>query len=692
MTATHTLAFEIGVEEIPAFDLDSATKQLREMVPEAFSSARIPFGSIEIYSSPRRLIVLAREVADTTEALTQVHKGPAARIAFDQEGNPTKAAIGFARGKNASVEDLERRDVDGIEYVFVVQNIPAVRVSELLPEILHGFIESIKWPRSQRWASYRDTFVRPVRWICALLDDEIIPLSYAGAQSDRFTWGHRVLAPGKHEVSQASELLNVVRGAFVVPSQDEREAIIRKGVEAIEAETGYRADLPAKTLLEVVNLSEYPQPLMGTFDNEFLLVPEEIIVDAMLMHQRYFPLYDADGKLSNRFIITSNGDPQAASTIIDGNERVVRARLDDAKFFYEEDLKKPLESYVDELDAVVFQESLGTVRDKVKRIVYIAQHLAEDAHLGSQDAADVVRAAQLCKADLVTNAVVEFTSVQGVMGGYYALASGETEQVAEAIRDHYRPRFAGDEPPASLVGKLVAFADKLDSVCGLIAVGQGPTGSSDPFALRRSAIGMVGMLQEGLPVSLQAAISSALDALVEGGVQFDRIQAEKDVTEFFVTRTKVMLRDAQASPDAIDAVLAAGVVEPADITLRTHALEQARSQAPETMNNLAIAFARAHNLRDASLGIEVDQSLLEPEEACLLEAITSASDHIAEAMQAGDFARALDALAHLREPIDSFFEAVMVMSDDQAIRENRLRLLNRFVDVFTGIADFSLLA
>ena len=624
MADKHTLAFEIGVEEIPAFDLDSANKQLEKMVPAAFADARIPYDSIEIHSSPRRLIVMAYGVADATEALVEEYKGPAAKIAFDADGNPTKAAIGFARGKGLSPESLERREVNGTEYVFATKNIPATPVADLLPDVLAGFITAIKWPRSCRWAAYREYFVRPVRWIVAMLDDVVLPVSFAGAESSNFTMGHRVLAPGKHTVDTAANLLDVIRAAYVIPTQAERERIIREGVAAIEAETGFTADLPAKTLLEVVNLSEYPQPLVSTFDEEFLQVPEEIIVDAMLMHQRYFPLYDAAGKLTNKFIIVSNGNPECAATIIDGNERVVRARLDDAKFFYEEDLKHPLESYIEKLDKVVFQESLGTVRQKAERLEKLACALSADAQLDAADAADAKRAARLCKADLVTNAVIEFTSVQGVMGSYYAAASGETPQVAQAIGQHYQPRFAGDALPDTTVGKLVALADKLDTICGLFAVGQGPTGSSDPFALRRSAIGIVNMLEAGLPISLAAAIDESLASFAAQGVAFDAAAVRAEVVDFFVTRTKVMLRDAGVNADTIDAVLAAGVEEPAVISQRAHALEDARANDAETFDNLATAYARANNLRKPELGEDVDDALLTDPERALAGAVATA--------------------------------------------------------------------
>lgn len=692
MAEKHTLAFEIGVEEIPAFDLDSANKQLEKMVPAAFTDARIPFDSVEIHSSPRRLIVVAYGVADATEALVEEHKGPAAKIAFDVDGNPTKAAIGFARGKGLTPENLERREVKGVEYVFATKNIPATPVADLLPDILAGFITAIKWPRSQRWAAYSEYFVRPVRWIVAMLDDVVLPVSFAGATSGNVTFGHRVLAPGAHTVDTAANLLDVVRAAYVIPTQSERERIIREGVAAIEAETGFTAELPAKTLLEVVNLSEYPQPLVSTFDEEFLQVPEEIIVDAMLMHQRYFPLYDADHKLTNRFIIVSNGNPECAATIIDGNERVVRARLDDAKFFYEEDLKHPLEFYVNKLDKVVFQESLGTVKQKAERLVKLAGALAADAQLSEADAADLVRAAQLCKADLVTNAVIEFTSVQGVMGSYYAAASGETPQVAQAIGQHYQPRFAGDELPETTVGKLVALADKLDTICGLFSVGQGPTGSSDPFALRRSAIGIVNMLEAGVNISLAAAIDCSLAAFAEQGVQFDAAAVRAEVVDFFVTRTKVMLRDAGVEADTIDAVLAAGVEEPAVIGQRAYALEDARANDAETFDNLATAYARANNLRKPELGSAVDEGLLTEPERPLAAAVAQAEGTVAAALEADSFVAALSELAALRAPIDGFFADVMVMDEDPALRDNRLRLLNRFVAVFANVADFGKMA
>ncbi|MCL1799260.1 MAG: glycine--tRNA ligase subunit beta [Eggerthellaceae bacterium] len=690
MPKTETLAFEIGTEEVPAADLARATGQLGGIVGDALDAARIGHGHIEVYSSPRRLAVLAFEVACETEALVEEYKGPATAIAFDDRGAPTKAAVGFAKGKGIDPDSLERRMVGDTEYVFALKHSAAQQTSDLLAPLLEQVIAAIPWKKSCRWGSQTALFSRPVRWLLALFGGDVVPVRFAGLVADRLTWGHRFLAGGPFEVAHADDLPGVLEGAFVVPSMEGRASAIRSGVAAIERETGLRSVLPEATLLEVVNLTEYPTPLIGSFDESFLKVPEEIIVDAMLKHQRYFPLYDGEGRLTNRFIAVSNGDPACSDIIIAGNERVVRPRLADAKFFYEEDLKRPLEHFVARLDTVVFQESLGSVRAKVDRLVALVEHVIEAAGLTAADAADARRAAYLCKADLVSGAVVEFTSVQGIMGAYYARAAGENEQVAEAIADHYRPRFADDAPPRSTVGKLVALTDKLDTICGLFAVGQGPTGSSDPFALRRGAIGIVNMLAAGLPVKLVPAVDAALEAY--GTLVGDKAAVLEEVVAFFATRTKVMLRDADHALDVVEAVQAAGVFEPAQIIARVEALSAVREEMPDTMDDLAVAYARAHNLGDAALGIQVDAALTGAAEQGLLEALSAVESQVAGFLATNEYVEALKALAALRAPIDRFFEEVLIMDDDVALRENRLRLLNRFVAVFSPAADFGKMA
>lgn len=689
---TTTLAFEIGTEELPAFDLHKATIALPDIVTGALDAQRIPHGTVHVYSTPRRLIALVEDVPQETESSVEQFRGPAVSIAFDEAGNPTKAATGFAKGKGIEVEALQRKAEGDTEYIFAVVETPAIQVADLLPGLLRGIIESISWPKTQRWGSRSEQFARPVRWLCALLGDTLIPVEFAGVQAQAQTFGHRFLAPGPFEVGHADALVETLRQAHVVPSEAEREESIRNQVAALEAKTGLRADLPAHTLEEVVNLCEFPTVMVGAFDELFLAVPKEITVDAMLVHQRYFPLFNADGTLSNSFLITSNGNPDCAEAIVDGNERVVAARLYDAKFFYDEDLKIPLDTFVERLDSVVFQEQLGTTRAKTDRIVALAQHVARNAGLGEDEVDDAARAAHLCKADLVSNAVVEFTSVQGVMGSYYAKAAGENERVSQAIAQHYQPKFAGDAVPDTQVGKAVAVADKLDTICGLFALGQGPTGSSDPFALRRSAIGIIAIIESGLGFSLQDAIDSALSAYANQGVSFDAAAVKDEITEFFITRTKVMLRDEGNTADCVDAVLSAGVVEPAVIAARTRALEAARAEAAETMEDLATAYARANNLRDEALGDNFDELLLTEREHALAAAITQAESRVADALAKDDYPQALSDLASLRAPIDDFFENIMVMDEDMAVRENRLRLLNRFVGVFAHVADFGLLA
>ena len=690
--ANKTLAFEIGTEELPAFDLHDATTKLGGIAAKALDGAKIPHGAIDVYTTPRRLIVIVADVPERTEASVEEFRGPSAKIAFDESGQPTKAAIGFAKGKGVDPSALERRDENGVEYVYAIKETPSIDVASLLPDLLGSIITGIEWPKSQRWGSRREQFSRPVRWLFAMLGETVVPVEFAGLTAGSKTLGHRFLSPGPHEVSSADALIDVLRANFVVPSEAEREASIREQVKAIEAETGLVSELPAKTMEEVVNLTEYPTVMVGEFDELFLAVPKEITVDAMLVHQRYFPLFNADGSLSNKFLITSNGNPKYHDNIVDGNQRVVAARLYDAKFFYDEDLKQPLEAYVEKLGEVVFQESLGTTRAKADRLVELAGKLSADAGLEGQDAEDAKRAALLCKADLVTGAVVEFTSVQGIMGRYYAKAAGETDQVAEAIADHYRPRFAGDETPASLVGKVVATADKLDTICGLFAVGQGPTGSSDPFALRRSAIGILAMLEDGLNVSLISAIDESLDIFEKNGLEFDRAEARKAIVDFFVTRTKVMLRDRGCAADTIDAVLATGVEEPMVLIARSNALESARSNDKETFEDLAIAYARANNLRDAELGADVDEALLTEHSHALAAAVTQAESTVEKSLAADDYPAALGDLAALRGPIDEFFDNVMVMDEDANVRANNIKLLNKFVSVFANVADFGKMA
>ncbi|MDO4841434.1 MAG: glycine--tRNA ligase subunit beta [Phoenicibacter congonensis] len=685
--ALKTFAFEIGSEEIPAFDLADATEQMKVLVPKLLDDAGIVHGEVEIYTSPRRQIFVAHDIAEVTDEKVEKFRGPSKKIAFNEDGTPSKALEGFARSKGVAVEDLVLEgEGDKANYCATVVT-PSVNVIDLLGDICLKTINGIKWPKSCNWGSTREVYSRPVRWLCAMFGTDVVDVEWANLKSSNTTIGHRFLNPGPHVVPSADDLISVVRSASVIPVQEERRQIILDGIKKIEEETGYTARIPEKTLVEVTNLGEFPTPMVGTFDEEFLKVPEEIIVDAMLMHQRYFPLYQANGKLSNKFVIVSNGNPENEAIIVDGNERVVAARLYDAKFFYDEDLKQPLENNVEKLEEVIYQEKLGTIKAKNDRNVILATYIACQAELSEEEKTDAVRAAYLAKADLPSQAVIEFTSVQGIMGSYYAAASGENEHVALAIKEHYCPRFAGDDVPQEIVGKVVALADKLDTVCGLIAVGERPTGSKDPFGVRRAALGCVAIMQAGLDIDLLPAIDNALKYLKEQGIEFDVDAAKESIVDFFGDRASQLSKAAGCEQETIDAVMASGVQEPIVIISRACDLQKAREEMKDDFEDLSVAFSRAHSLSDMQLGTDLEESLFGDNERVFVDAIEKTKAEIAGLIKTDYFA-ALKCLASLRGPVDAFFDSTMIMDKDEAIKNNRVKILNNFIECFAGIADF----
>lgn len=695
MADTRDFLLEIGTEEMPSAPLMNASAQLGKLVASELDAAGLAHGEVRVISSPRRLAALVPAVATATDEVHEVRRGPAASIAFDESGSPTKAAQGFARKCGVEAGDLVRRvDSDGREYVFAERSVPSAPAMPILSELSERVIASLQWPnyRSQRWGSTHQTFVRPIRWICALLGDEVVPVSYADVTSGNVTRGHRVLAPGDHVVVEAAEYERTLERAFVLSAERRAEAI-REGIARVEADRGgAHVDTPKRIFDEVVNLCEWPTVLVGTFDEEFLSVPHEIICESMLSNQRYFPVYDASGALTREFVVVSNADPRVSETVVAGNEKVVRARLDDAKFFYDEDLRRPMEESVERLGTVTFQERLGTMLQKVERMEGLAAAVARQAGSDEAGVAAAARAAHLAKADLVSQAVVEFTNQQGVMGGYYAAAAGEPAEVCDAIREHYRPRFAGDELPSGTCGRCVAVADKLDTVCGIFAIDEPPTGSSDPYAVRRAAIGIIAMLRTLPGCDLRQLIDVALGSYAAQGLEFDLESVSAAVAQFFQGRLVAIAREEGLSPDTIEAVSSVGVIDPIEFMARAHALEDARSQDSETFDALAQAYARAAHLADASLGTEVDDDTLADAERALLAACDEGSERVRCALAAGDFSAAITALAGLKAPIDRFFDDVLVMDEDTAVRENRLRLLNRFVEVFSGVANIGALS
>lgn len=681
------LVFEIGVEEIPSAPLYAATTQLASLAETALKDARLGYAEIRVMGAPRRLVVMIDGLAERQDDLDMRVKGPAVRTAFDAEGNATPAVIGFVRGKGIDVADLERGEEGGGEYVYAHLRSAGLPAAEVLPDVLSRLVTALDWPKTQRWGSGPARFIRPVRWLLALLGPDVVPATFAGLTAGRVTYGHRFLSEGAIEVPSTDDFLLAHERGKVVADGETRAQLIREGIEGAAAQEGLAAVVPEKVFAEVVNLVEYPTVAVARFDEAFLRVPREVLETAMESHQRYFPLENASGELTNAFIVVHNGDPDRTETILHGHERVIRARLADAAFFYDEDLASGMEPWVARLSTAVFQEKLGTVASKVARIEALTAVLGDLHAAGPSEAAEAVRAAHLCKADLVSHAVVEFPSLQGVMGRYYALASGEAAPVAEAILEHYRPRFAGDDLPASVPGLLVSAADKLDTICGIFALGQAPTGSADPYALRRAAIGVLAMvLDGGLRIRLDEAIGAALDGY-RGVVPFELEATGASVKAFLTGRLETMLRDRGITYDTVDAVLASAGDDPADALARARALDAAR--ATDAMADVAVAFARAKNLSDPSAGLAPDRSLMGVSEAALADAIDAAEGRIAEAVAKADYEGALALLASLRTPIDAFFTDVLIMDADAGLRSMRLALLNRFTTLFGGVADFS---
>ncbi|HEY5548570.1 MAG TPA: glycine--tRNA ligase subunit beta [Coriobacteriia bacterium] len=687
MSASRDLVFEIGVEEIPSAPLYAAVTQLKSLAASAFKDARLECEQIDVFGAPRRLVLVVQGLAEIQEDLDLRVKGPAVRAAFDDDGAPTKAVLGFARGKGVEVADLERGTENGGEYVYAVLRSAGEPVTAVLPALLARLISGLDWPKSQRWGSGEARFIRPVRWMLALYGAEVVPVSFAGLVAGRTTQGHRFLSDGAIEVPSVSGYFEALERGHVMADAESRAQFIREGIESASADAGGVAVVPEKVFAEVVNLVEYPTVAVGRFDEGFLRVPREVLETAMESHQRYFPIEDADGGLTGAFIVVHNGDPDRTEQIVHGHERVLRARLADAAFFYDEDLKVGMETWATRLEDAVFQKKLGSVADKVARVEHLAASLAAEHGAGPDETAQAVRAAHLCKADLVSHAVVEFPTLQGVMGRYYALAAGEDASVAEAILEHYRPRFAGDALPQSVPGLIVSAADKLDTICGIFALGQGPTGSADPYALRRSMIGVLTMVLEGgLRLRLDETIAASL-GVYRPVLEFDLEAVGNAIKGFARGRLEIMLRDRGHAFDTVDAVLAVADDDPADAGRRCDALTAARATAP--MADVAVAYARARNLGDAQLGTSYDRAVMGEAEVALADAIESAESRVADAVAIADYDGALARLAELRGPIDTFFTDVLVMDPDEAVRANRLRLLNRFTALFAGVADFS---
>lgn len=680
------LFLEIGTEEIPAGFLPPARKSLEELLRKEFETARIPFTTMRTFATPRRLAVAAAGVARRQQRQELSISGPPAKIAFDDQGNPTKAALGFAKTNNVEVSELKIVQTPKGAYLHIAKVVEGQDVKGLLPNILTRVINAIPFKKSMRWKDLDVRFARPVHWLVALFDGEVVPLRFGELESGNISRGHRFMAPEPFAVSGVEEYLREAEKRFVLPEPEKRKEIIRRDIDATALRLQGRINRDEDLLEEVAHLVEFPSAVCGSFEEKYLQLPRELLITTMRENQRYFTLTGADGKLLPHFITIANTSAKDPDVVRRGNERVLRARLADAMFFWKEDQKTRLESRLDLLKNVVFQARLGTSHEKVMRIRELSVGLAD--RFAPELAAAAERTALLCKCDLETLMVYEFPELQGIMGREYALLEGEAPAIATAIYEHYLPTQAGGELPSGPLGSFVSIADKIDTLCGCFGVGLIPTGTADPFALRRGAIGILNIiLAQGFPLSLRLLVGQSLD-LLKDKLQRSAAEVEQDVIEFLRLRFLHILTSQGHPPDIVNAVLGASFDQPVDALKRVEALagmKQAKDFEP-----LAVAFKRVVNIIKDGVTAPVSTALLNaPSEQRLQQAVAEVQEKVAARRRQGDYPAALEMIAALRPAVDSFFDEVLVMDPDERLRTNRLALLTSVARLFAGIADFS---
>lgn len=683
------LLLEIGTEELPSLAVETAVEQLTSKGRAALEEARLSFGDLKVFATPRRLVLRVVDVGEQQAPVEHEMKGPAKVAAFADDGTPQPPAMGFAKSQGVAVEDLIVKTVGTGEYVFAVKQEAGRPSVELLPQILADLVGSLSFRKAMRWGDGDFRFSRPVRWLIGLFGADLVEFEIDGLRSGRTTRGHRLLAPGKIEVSDPADYFLQLEKASVVVDQTKRAELIRRQAEDAASEVDGTALLHDATFREVVELVENPHVVLGRFEDVYTQLPREVLVASMESHQRYFPVEDSSGALTSRFVVVHNGDPSCAADICRGHERVLRARLADAAFFFEEDQKTSLSDKVERLKGVVYHEKLGSYFEKQERIGVLAAEMARHIDVEAEAMAAAQQAARLCKADLVTEMVVEFPTLQGTMGEVYARASGENELTARAIGEHYRPRFSGDDLPETTAGQILSIADKIDSIVGCFGIGLIPTSSQDPYALRRQALGVVTTIfEKSLPIRLADRIDTAIEAYGNVLTADDIEEMRSEVLDFFHQRARNYLLAGGYLYDLVDAVLAAGLDDLPGTKRRLDAVTRARQSGK--LDGLLAPFGRAKNLSKPALGTKVTEHLLDdPSEKNLLGAIEKTEAGVDRATEAGDIDGAIDSLLELREPVDKFFDDVLVMTDEEDVRDNRLRLLNRCVAVFEGIADFS---
>ena len=678
------LLFEIGAEEIPAGFMPNILGQLKTLAETKLNDAHLPFESIATYGTPRRLALIVKGLADTSAEISERHKGPSTSIAYDADGNPTKAAIGFARGKGLDVADLVVED----GYIYAETKTAGVPAKDIVTDMLPQLITGLNFPKSMHWGNLDAKFVRPVRWLVALLDEEVIPVEFATVKSGNISRGHRFLGADEITIKNAASYVDTLKENFVMVDQDARRELISKQLHDIAASKNASIVWDDDLLEEINYLVEWPTALCGGFEESYLALPDAAIITPMKDHQRYFPLVNQDGKLLPMFLTVRNGSDHSIEVVQAGNERVLRARLDDAKFFFNEDRKKPLIDRQDGLTKIVFQEGLGNLADKTERLLTLGRVFSEECELHEDARVVLERATELAKTDLTTGMVTEFTELQGVMGKEYALLDGESPEVAEAIFEQYLPRFAGDVLPQTEAGKVLSIIDKIDNIVATFSRGLIPTGSQDPYALRRQTIGILNiLLGSEWNISLRPIIVESMNLLNVPADKQDELLGQ--VEEFITLRLKNIFLDREVPHHVIDLLLSNNELSVADAEGLVKAL--LANRIDENVE-LVQAFTRMYNLVKDVTYTSVDESLLkEDAERALYEMATKASEASIDAWDKNDYDSVVAVPATLVPAINKFFEDVMVMDKDEAIKANRLQLVRLAYSVMAIIGDISAL-
>ncbi|NMH60615.1 glycine--tRNA ligase subunit beta [Alteromonas ponticola] len=683
------LLIELGTEELPPKALKTLATSFADNIQAGLNNAELAFAAIEWFAAPRRLAVAVKQLDATQQDKTVEKRGPAVSAAFDQNGEPTKAALGWARGNGIEISEAERLVTDKGEWLLHKAHQPGQSIEQLLEGILTQALSKLPIPKPMRWGSYSTQFIRPVHTLCVLFGSDIIKVNALGLNSNNQINGHRFQGEAGVTVAHADDYLAVMKKQYVIADFAERTQLVQQELEKAAEQLNLKADYDESLLEEIASLVEWPVVLTASFDTSFLQVPKEALIYTMKDDQKYVPLLKQDGQLSNQFLFVSNIESRDPAQVISGNEKVIRPRLADAEFFFNADKKQTLESRLESLSSVLFQKQLGTLKDKSLRIAelsaYIASHIKADEKLA-------YRAGELAKADLMTNMVMEFPDVQGVMGKYYALYDNEPKEVANALYEQYLPRFAGDELPAHPVSAAVALADKMDTLVGIFGIGQLPKGDKDPFALRRAAIGLLRIISElKLPLDLDDLVNKAVAIYADKLTNHD---CHQQVVDFVLGRFNALLQDQGVSIDVIQAVSARRPTQPTDFVARIHAVSTFK--ALEAAEALAAANKRVANIlakQHVESAGKIDPDLLaESSEQTLYRELTSAKSELAAAIDQHDYTTVLTRLAQLRASIDDFFDNVMVMTDDIAVRDNRLALLFMLRELFMVTADISLLA